>query len=127
MSLKTLAPHLATALPVTTVGPSQQPSTLAFLESSLSCFSLLLAALMLSQRTGTQALHLLKPHIYGCCIIWCPSFYLGQPVFRWSFLQGPGLFMAQTTIEVHVTLCPAALRAYFNLYPYVYHPQTLAC
>lgn len=121
MSLKTLAPHLATALPVTTVGPSRQPSILAFLESPLSCSSLLLATLMLSQGTGTQALNLLKPHIWG--VGDAPYLTWGTSVFRWSFLQGSGLSTAQTTLEVHVTLYLSALRAYSHLVPPCLLPQ----
>lgn len=85
---------------------------------------------MLSQGTGTQALNLLKPHIWGmggAASPVAPHFTWGTSVFRWSFLQGSGLSMAQTTLEVHVTLYPSALRAYFTLCPYVYCPRTLTC
>lgn len=125
MSLKTLAPHLATALPVTTVGPSLQLSTLAFLESPLSCSSLLLATLMLSQRTGTQALNFLKPHIWGMgyCIICCPSSHMGNLCLQVVLSSGVWAVHGTNNFRGPCHLIPLCPQGLFHLVPLCLLPQ----
>lgn len=93
MSLKTLAPHLATALPVTTVGSSQQPRTLVFLESSLLLFPPSGCSDAQPEDRNPSTTSFEASHLWVLHLVWCPSFHPGEPVFRWSFLRGPGLSM----------------------------------